>query len=232
MLILALDTTSRAGSVAVIRDARVLVQFAGAAAMTHGARLPSELVVACERAGVAVADLDLLAVAAGPGSFTGLRIGIATVQGLAMARGIRVVPVSTLEAIAASAPSATPRIAAWMDALRGEVYAQVFDRSGDGVVRPIVDPVAGPPPAVLATHAAVLGGASFHGDGAVRYTDVIRQVMGATAAIPGDLPPLATAIGRIAAGHPERAVLPHAVVPVYVRRPDVEITRDRKIPTP
>ena len=228
MLILALDTTSRAGSVAVVKDARVIVQFAGSAAMTHGARLPLDLMVACERAGVRVTDLDALAVAAGPGSFTGLRIGIATVKGLAMARGIRIVPVSTLEAIAASAAAAS-RVAAWMDALRGEVYAQVFDVEKDGSVRPAVDPVAGAPAAVLAAHAAVLGDAAFHGDGAGRYQDELRQALGATAAIATDVPPLAAAIGLIAARHPERAVLPHAVVPIYVRRPDVEITRDRKI---
>ena len=232
MLILALDTTSRAGSVAVIRDGQVVVQFEGSAAMTHGARLPAELMVACQRAGVQVGDLDVLAVAAGPGSFTGLRIGIATVQGLAMARGLRIVPVSTLEAIAAAAPGSSPRVAAWMDALRGEVYAQVFERRGQGHVRPLVDATAGAAAAVLVAHRAVLDGAVFHGDGAIRYAAEIRDASGQTAAIATDVLPLAGAIGAIAAAHPDRAVLPHAVVPVYVRRPDVEITRDRRVRTP
>ena len=232
MLILALDTTSRAGSVAVIRDGQVIVQFEGSVAMTHGARLPADLMVACERAGVQVGDLDLLAVAAGPGSFTGLRIGIATVQGLAMARGIRIVPVSTLEAIAVTAQGSTPRVAAWMDALRGEVYAQVFERIAAGQVRPLVDACAGPAAAVLVTHGGVLDGAAFHGDGAIRYADEIRAARGQTAMIASDVLPLAGAIGVIAAAHADRAVLPHAVVPIYVRRPDVEITRERRVRTP
>ena len=232
MLILALDTTSRAGSVAVIRDGTVVVEFEGSASMTHGARLPAELMRACERAGVAVTSLDVLAVAAGPGSFTGLRIGIATVQGLAMALGIRIVPVSTLEAIAAAAGEAPPRVAAWMDALRGEVYAQVFESAEGGQVRPLVDAMAGPPAVVLAAHARLLDGTAFHGDGAGRYSDEIRAATGAGAHIAGTARPLAGAIGLVAAANPHRAVLPHAVVPIYVRRPDVEITRDRKTRIP
>lgn len=232
MLILALDTTSRAGSVALIRDGTVIVEFEGSAAMTHGARLPSELMRACERSGVTVTDLDLLAVAAGPGSFTGLRIGIATVQGLAMARGIRIVPVSTLEAIAAAAGETPPRVAAWMDALRGEVYAQVFESVAGGRVRPLVDAIAGLPSQVLAAHTSVLEGAGFHGDGAGRYSDEIRAAMGGAAHIAGTARPLAGAIGLLAAANPDRGVLPHAVVPIYVRRPDVEITRDRKTRIP
>ena len=100
MLILALDTTTRAGSAAVLRDGRVLHELAGDPALTHGQRLPGELMRVLDAAGVRIEDVDLFAVAAGPGSFTGLRVGIATMQGLAMARGRRVVPVSTLEALA------------------------------------------------------------------------------------------------------------------------------------
>ena len=100
MHILALDTTTREGSIAVARDRTLLYECAGDAARTHGERLPSDIMRALESAGIGLADLDLLAVAAGPGSFTGLRVGISAVQGLAMARSLRVVPVPTLEALA------------------------------------------------------------------------------------------------------------------------------------
>lgn len=227
MLILALDTTTRAGSVAIVRTGAVIYERSGDVARTHGERLPSDLMNACREAAVDIAAVELFAVAAGPGSFTGLRIGIATIQGLAMARDRRVVPVSTLEALAASAPLDVRRVATWLDAQRGEVFAQVFERSQLGISR-LVDAISASPAEVLAVHRSTLETAEFHGDGAVRYREYIRKAIGPAARIADGVPPLAGAIGLIAARQPERAVLPHALVPIYVRRPDAEIARDRQ----
>lgn len=233
MLILALDTTTRAGSVALLRSAAlprdegVLHEQGGDASLTHGQRLPGDLIQACAAAGVRIADVELFAVAAGPGSFTGLRIGIATMQGLAMARGGRIVAVSTLEAIAVAAPEGPVRIAAWMDAQRGEVFAQVFEREGDRA-QPVTDAIAAVPGTVLQQHGAWVNGATFEGDGAVRYAVDIQRAAGGTARVADRVPHLAIAIARIAARAPERAVWPHAVVPIYVRKPDAEIARDRR----
>jgi tRNA threonylcarbamoyladenosine biosynthesis protein TsaB len=229
VLILALDTTSRAGSVAVVQDTRVLVETAGDEAMVHGQRLPVALQDACEAAGISIEQIACLAVAAGPGSFTGLRIGIATMQGLAMARDLRIVPVSTLEATAAAAPGAPERVAAWIDAHRGEVFAQVFVRTARGMM-PEVEAMAAGPATVLAAHAAALHGARFHGDGAARYAEAIHAVV-PDAPVAQTVPPLAAAIGLIAGAQPDRAVRPHAVVPIYVRRPDVEVERERRSTT-
>src|SRR5688572_21007871 len=84
VLVLALDTTTRAGSVAVTDDDRVLALVEGDGARTHGERLPGELQAALTAAAVDVRRLDLIVAASGPGAFTGLRIGLAAVQGLAM----------------------------------------------------------------------------------------------------------------------------------------------------
>jgi hypothetical protein len=67
----------------------------------------------------------------------------------------------------------------------------------------------------------------FAGDGAERYRDVITAALGERAHVMEPVPLLAGTAGRIAAKHPERAVVPHAVVPIYVRRPDAELARDR-----
>ena len=93
---MALDTTSRAGSVALIDDGRIVDERAGDASRTHGERLPGELAAL----GVEWPSVDVFAVCAGPGSFTGLRIGIATIQGLALVGGRPAVGVSALEAVA------------------------------------------------------------------------------------------------------------------------------------
>ena len=225
MLILSLDTTTRSGSVAIVRDGAVVHESTGDAALTHAQRLPGDLMRACDGAAVSIADVELFAVAAGPGSFTGLRIGIATIQGLAVARGRLVVPVSTLEALAMSAGA--PRVAAWLDAQRGEVFAQVFGQRNERY-QALVDAISMPPDAVLETHAPILGGAVFHGDGAARYRTQIEAALGPATPIVDPVRPLAGAIGLIAARQPERAVAPHAIAPIYVRRPDAELARDRR----
>jgi tRNA threonylcarbamoyladenosine biosynthesis protein TsaB len=179
-----------------------------------------------EAAGVRLADVDLFAVAAGPGSFTGLRVGIATIQGLAVATGRRVVAVSTLDALAALAGDGGTPVAAWVDAHRSEVYASLYGADG----RPCLPAAALPPAAALAAIAAAGAGAPirFVGDGAVRYAAEIAATLGADALLPDTVPALAVSIARLAIARADDAVRPHAVVPIYVRRPDVELTRDRR----
>jgi tRNA threonylcarbamoyladenosine biosynthesis protein TsaB len=211
----------------VLRDGEVLAELEGDPAVTHGQRLPGDLLRALEKAGVALDAVELLAVAAGPGSFTGLRVGIATMQGLAFARSLRIVPVSALDALAQVAleqAPRTPRIAVWIDAHRGEVFSAVYDAAGE----PLGSPAALPPGDTLHAWHDLLGTGPvvWTGDGALRYQDTITAALGSRASILAP-PPLAAPVGRLAAREPDRAVLPHAVVPIYVRRPDAELARER-----
>ena len=225
MIILALDTTTRDGSIAVLHDAVVRVERGGDGSVTHGQRLPGELADALSAAGVRREDVDLLAVAAGPGSFTGLRVGIATIQGLAMAHGKRVVAVSALEALARAAVNSRNTIGAWMDAQRGEVFAALYATDGKDLLIPAVSAA---PATVVRTWltSADLRRTTFIGDGAVRHAEVLREL---ATDVPVLRPPLlAGLIGQIAAENPSRAVLPHAIVPIYVRRPDAELARARR----
>ena len=226
VLVLALDTTTRAGSAAVIRDGAVIAEQTGDPALTHGQRLPRDLMRLLDGAGIRLADIDLFAVAAGPGSFTGLRVGIATVQGLAMARDRRIVPVSTLEALARAGRNGVDPVAAWMDAQRGEVFAAVYATDGRSL---LIDPSSERPDRTLERWAHLLPDAHerFMGDGALRYRDIIARLRPSSVVVDA-VPALAGFVGSIAADAPERAVLPHAVVPVYVRRPDAELARDRR----
>src|SRR5437588_2449680 len=127
MRVLALDTTTPAGSVALLEDDRVEDERRGDAARTHAERLPGEILSVLNARGLSLSDIDLFAVASGPGSFTGLRIGIATIQGLALTTGRRIVPVSALEALAQSVAS-TPEtfVGAWMDAHRHDVFTALY----------------------------------------------------------------------------------------------------------
>ena len=103
MRVLALDTTTRAGSVAVCDDERLLALVPGDQSRTHVERLPGELAQALAAASLGREQIDLLAVATGPGAFTGLRIGLAAIQGLAMTLNKPVIGVSALDALAAQA---------------------------------------------------------------------------------------------------------------------------------
>ena len=227
VVVLALDTSTRAGSIALVRDGTIVVEREGDASRTHGERLPDDLARVLADAGTELDAIDLLAVAAGPGSFTGLRVGIAAVQGLAIALDRRIVPVSSLEALARAGTTKHALIAAWMDAQRGEVFAALYDASGRTV---IVPPTSLSPEVTLRrlVEAEVQWPIQFIGDGAVRYADLIAQHRTLSTSIVLTVPKLAGVIGQIAWDAPHRAVLAHAVAPIYIRRPDAELARDRR----
>src|SRR5215475_1661728 len=122
MRVMALDTTSRAGSVALVDDGRIVDERAGDASRTHGERLPGELAAL----GFEWSSVDVFAVCAGPGSFTGLRIGIVTIQGLAFVDKRPAVGVSALEAwaqLASRELAECTTIGVWIDAQLGEVFS-------------------------------------------------------------------------------------------------------------
>jgi tRNA threonylcarbamoyladenosine biosynthesis protein TsaB len=227
VLILALDTTTPAGSCALASDLVVVREEASSPNLAPAERLPLELMQLLERSGKTLADVDLFAVATGPGSFTGLRIGIATMQGLAFAGGKPLVGISGLDALAEIArPHANDqRIATWVDAWRGEVYAALYDRGGQ-----VEAPVVAQPDTLLSR----LSGAPtvFIGDGAGTYRDVILARLG-PAGIVGDTPAplLAGTIARLAASASASGTTshPHAIRPMYVRRTDAELARDARV---
>lgn len=234
MLVLALDTTTRHGSVALARDGVLLDTFAGDARITHGARLPGDLVRVLDARGLQLSDVDLFAVAAGPGSFTGLRIGIAAMQGLAMAGNKPLAGVSALDAIHESLnPSLSPQpgalsprdeVACWMDAQRGQVFSATFI-GGEMAEPALVDK----PAEILARWVRERRHpAAFAGDGALAYRDVILAHVPA-AMVVDPLPPLAPAIARLGeAQHAQHGTLsPDAIRPIYIRPSDAELTRDR-----
>ena len=231
MLVLALDTTTRQGSVALARDGTVIASFAGDAAITHGARLPGDLLGVLDTQGLRIGDIDLFAVAAGPGSFTGLRIGIATMQGFALANGKPLAGISALDAIreavspqlAALSPAGD--VAVWMDAQRGQVFSAVY--RGEVVLEPaLVDK----PSEILARWAREgLRPNLFAGDGARAHADLLRAADSATLIVE-PLPLLAPSIALLAEVHVRQhgPASPDVIRPIYIRQSDAEITRDRK----
>jgi tRNA threonylcarbamoyladenosine biosynthesis protein TsaB len=244
VVILSLDTTTKSGSCALWRDGALVEERPGDAARTHAERLPGDLADLLGAHGLTVKDVDLYAVASGPGSFTGLRVGIATVQGLALVHGRKVVAVSALEALAqcgAAAVAGATMAGGWMEAYRGEVFGALYRVTARGTALATLEEIAAPSVASPGDLAAAWmriitgdgngGGASGEaviiGDAVAATREALSTVLPASVRLL-DTVPLAATIARIAHAHPERATLPHAIVPLYVRRPDAELARDRR----
>jgi tRNA threonylcarbamoyladenosine biosynthesis protein TsaB len=230
---LALDTTTRSGSVAVLRDDHLLALVHGDASRTHGERLPGEIDRAVRNAQIALRSVELLVVATGPGAFTGLRIGLAAVQGLAMVLGVPVIGVSALDALALAVSERQPErpltVSTWVDAQRGEVFAATHHwLQGGALDWRSTEPIVAAPAAVLADmRASQLRPDVFVGDAASRHADLIR----AEHDVPLHPAPdaLAPYLGRLGQARARRgeAGPPHALQPLYVRRPDAELERER-----
>jgi tRNA threonylcarbamoyladenosine biosynthesis protein TsaB len=226
MWTLALDTTTRRSSAALARDGEAIEEVAGDPEQSTATRLPNELMALLARHSLTTSDLGLFGVAIGPGSFTGLRIGIATMQGLAFATRRPLVGISGLDALADIAwRGGRDRVATWVDAWRGEVFVASYETG-----RETVAPRVARPEAVLAEMAD--GQETwFTGDGAHTYQDLIVRTLGRAARVaPVPAPLLAGSIARlasIAAAAGERPS-PHSISPLYVRRPDAELAKERK----
>ena len=135
MTILAIETSAKAASCAVIREGAPVALAFQATALTHSRTLMPMVEDMLRNSELSLRDMDAVAVAAGPGSFTGLRIGVAAVKGLAWAAELPCVGVSTLEAMAAPLAHAGGRIIGAMDARRQQIYNAVFSAEDGRLAR-------------------------------------------------------------------------------------------------
>jgi tRNA threonylcarbamoyladenosine biosynthesis protein TsaB len=238
VVVLALDTTTRGGSVAVARGSQLLGVREGDPGRPHATRLPRDVMELLQEAGLGLSNVDLFVVASGPGTFTGLRIGIATIQGLAFANNKPVVGVSALDALAWMAVEQTPaapQVAAWMDASRGEVFGALYAVTGSAGDRPALEPALSPtvlrPETTLTEWARLLERTDtvFVGGGALLYRSLIASAV-PVASIVEPVPPLAPVLARLAieAARRGEAGPPHTLRPLYIRRPDAELARARR----
>ena len=135
MIILALESSAVCASCAVCDDDRLLGQYFQNSGLTHSRTLLSMAQSLLSNLDMAISDIDLVAVARGPGSFTGVRIGVAAAKGLAWGADIPVCGVSTLEAMAYQAPEPGMILCPVMDARRGQVYNALFEWNDGGLLR-------------------------------------------------------------------------------------------------
>jgi tRNA threonylcarbamoyladenosine biosynthesis protein TsaB len=238
LIVLALDTTTLPGSLAVWRDGAAAVRT-GDPLRPASERLPGDLLKLLGEDGLVPGDVDVFAVAVGPGSLTGLRVGIATMQGLAFATGKPIAGVSGLEAVATAAGQRTAAaggtlIGACTNAFRGEVFWAAFrvaDEPGRGLpaLREEEAPEVLAPATVIERLTSRREAILVSGDGVPLVSGgAPSTILAGVTWLPAE--PLAGVIAAIAAerfAH-GKAGAPHAIRPLYVRRPDAEVARDRR----
>ena len=139
MNILAIESSAVTAGVAVLQDGRLLAQSMSDCGLTHSKTLMPQVEQLLTACGLTPAEMDLIAVANGPGSFTGVRIGVACAAGLAFAAGIPALGVSTLEAMAYGASYHEGLVCPVMDARRNEVYTALFRIEAGQVTRLMED---------------------------------------------------------------------------------------------
>jgi tRNA threonylcarbamoyladenosine biosynthesis protein TsaB len=220
MRVLAVDTSSERGSVCVADRGEVLGEIRLASSIQHSERHFRSIEFLFQYLSFSLEDIDIFAAARGPGSFTGLRIGIAAMEGFVAAHHKRGAGITTLQALAWRTGVSDALIAPMIDARRGDIYGAVYRRARnvDGFDTLIEER----PPVVLkpAEWLAVLPHEPliFCGDGAVRYRPMLEQGQWRIQSI--DL--------YLASTIAELAVDPNAppLGPLYVRKPDAEIARE------
>ena len=171
MLILSIDTATLGGSVSLTRNNTLLASRLGDPSVSHSNSLLKDISECMNRAGVSLSSVDLLAAASGPGSFTGLRIGLATVKALAATLRIPCVGIPTLHAVAHGAGQSAATVAL-LPAGRGEVFVQMISVLSDGSVTSLDEPAHLPPHNVLDKYGSIKV-LKWSGPGAHMYRDLL-----------------------------------------------------------
>lgn len=246
MLILAADTSTNAGSLALAESTdlgfRILVErswdLAGGAngkrragAPNHSDRIVPEIEEMLRASGVAYGELGGLACAIGPGSFTGLRVALSALKGIALARDLPLAGVSTLEALAWNAPYSARIVVPMLDAKKAEVYGAAFSFDAQGTLVRLLPDTVSAPETFLAAVAALGRPVVLVGDGPAAYAARLPEFLGDRAAVldgSANLPHAGNvarlAVAALRAGR-SPATDAAGVSPAYIRRPEAEWKR-------
>lgn len=224
MKILAMDTSGPCASVAAQSGEALVFEAFQQTGRTHSQSLMPLVEQALEAAGWQATDLDLIAATVGPGSFTGVRIGVTTARALSQATGVPCVGINALEAMAANV-AGKGVVCAMQDARAGQVYAAAFE--GTWPPKRLLEDRACPLQAFVEQARTLADRLCFVGDGALRHRDWILETLGHAAGIapPHLLPVRAGAVAALAALRADQAGDYQTLTPYYLRLPQAERER-------
>ena len=231
-MILLFDTSTPTGYLALGDGTRVLAQATWQAEQSHSRQLPPHIQAALAQTAVTTADLTHIAVGIGPGSFTGLRVALATAKGLAVTLNIPIVAVTSLKLFAAACRATTPQIVATTDAFRGELYMGIYEQvTGEGTVRSFKqnqEVLSMTPDNAIETIRQLSDPFTVTGSGFARYASQFTNALGPMPFVPLTDPDFAGMLG-VAIEHIKEARFadPAAILPYYVRHAEA-IEKQRK----
>ncbi len=224
MKILAIDTSALTATAAILADEKLVCEISTTTALNHSVTVMPMIDELLKKVNMDISEIDLFACSEGPGSFTGLRIGIGTVKGLAYGLSKKVVGVSTLLALAHNISCTDLVIAPIMDARRDQVYNAFYKYEGGNLIEIT-------PPRALSIE-ELCGEISektiFVGDGVLAYKDKISEILGDKAlfASPQNMLQRAGSVAYAAQNLP--VVDAEELTAVYLRKPQAEREREEK----
>jgi tRNA threonylcarbamoyladenosine biosynthesis protein TsaB len=228
MYILGIESSTKTGSVAIVSDDAVIAQYSLNIEVTHSERLMSTVDRVLTDTGMTLSQIDGYAVAIGPGSFTGLRIGLATVKGLALATGKPVAAIPTLKALAWNLPYAAYPVCPLLDARKKEVYAALYASNGTELKQLLPEQVI----ALSQLADTIQEQTIFTGEGAHLFRKEIVQFFGERAlfAPRSAILPSAAAVAEIGLDMIKKneQADPESLAPMYIRRPEAEVAWEKK----
>ncbi len=227
-LLLCVDNSTMYGSIAVVSPSGCISEHNLISRTTHSKRLLPEIEAILKECELTWDDLDGLAICLGPGSFTGLRIGVTTIKGLCMATGLPLVGISSLEALASQLPYCSMPICPILDARKQEVYGAIYT-TASGHLQTIMAPAVIGMANLLST---ITEPTVFIGDGVDVYKSQIAQVGSHGLLAPPQLIfPRGAAIGALAMSHFEagRFLDPASTAPLYIRPSDAEVNLKKSL---
>ena len=228
MYILGIETATKTGGVSIVSENGVLAEYTLNIEVTHSERLMSTVDRVLKDTGFTLANIDGYGVSIGPGSFTGLRIGLSTIKGLAFTTGKPVAAVPTLKALAWNIPFPLYPVCPLLDARKKEVYAGLYRHDGGNYIQEMSDTVI----SLAEMAGTITGDVLFTGEGARLFAVDIKKIFGGRA----HFAPLSSSVPS-AASIAEIALMmlkdgqqtdPDALVPMYIRRPEAEVAWEKR----
>lgn len=219
MRIIAIETATLVGSIAIIDDERVISELTLNVKATHSEKLMAAMDYLMNASGLTVNDMDGIAVSIGPGSFTGLRIGLSAAKGLSYASGKPLIGIPTLDALASNLPFSRYLVCPILDARKGEVYAALYR-----VSEKVTDDMAVKPASLIEM---IKEDTLFLGDGVSAYRNLLKEQLRELyheAPLPLQLPK-ASNVATLALKRLRNNDVndPFALVPMYIRKSEAEL---------
>lgn len=222
MKLLAIETSTMLGGAAIMDCDTLIAESRINIKVTHSEHIMSEIDHILMRSGLTIRDIDVICISIGPGSFTGLRVGLSTAKGLVYATGCKLVAVPTLEAFAWNIPFSQHQVCPLLDARKKEVYAAIFKWTDSGFVRAVQEQAVRIDDLLPQISSPTI----FMGEGAVMHRNRIEKKLGNLAIFtaPQSMVPSPSAVALLGIQKAKRGDYedPLRLVPLYLRKSEAE----------